>query len=935
MRLKRTLIFALAGLLAAALIILLTPLIMASGLRFWAQRVANREGLQLQIERIDAPLLGPVTVENLRIEGVPGHPFQVNCTARHLEFDLSLEGILTGSRRPLRGFNIDGLTVDIRRNPGAADPSKRMPWPIFARLQADAFHFSAVNLHLENGITRLDVRDGILTGSELDAGIFSAREIAITSPGFGQTFANLRGATSWQESRLSIGALVLVRGLDIDTITIDLSRIAESRVGMEVNLDAFGGKIRVRVSSDDRDGKRVWDVAGNGSGVSLARMSDALEWESRASGSLHASKFTFRGELNDLRNATAALWAEVSGLTWRDRTADTVMIGASLYNREIQVEQLYIKQRNNQLTFSGEFGWPEKLSDWMQPAFHGDISASINDLGDFARLFGWSPSDFAGKLTASGNVSARERKLEGRLSVSGTSLVVFRSPIESLEIKLGLEDSHLQIEQVDLRQQEDFFHGEGDFALTGDRAYTATAQASVADLANYSGFIPSRFLPFALAGPLAVEWKGRGANGADSGSWHARGRNLHAVEDRLLPVDAEVAADYSPESIFFREFHLWNQRADLGMFVTVAKNYLHIQDVRLTLNGRPRLEGNAYLPWSLAKWLGGAPCLAALSADPFSDVDLSVDALDLAELAAAVKTKPDVSGQANGRIQFSGTPASLQGQTELHLHDFVWDASPPLSADLELQLALGMARIKANMAAKGSEPLRVEGNLPFRLEKRDPDYALISDGPLSATINFPAIFLGTLPSYLSRGVFTGGILSGNIAIADSVQHPLVTGGVSLVDGKTLRGPTLSAGTTFKGRTAAIDFVHLRESVALGAAQDAEPNFLSLDVSARGELDFSDVDDISLRVLPVAPVAVTAPGPGECVSRVEFAAGLPSLLPSRQAQELSFGGNIFTGQLRMSLPSANPVDPPDVFPFCQDNSESGKTVTLRVTPAFNP
>lgn len=934
MRLKRSLIFAVASSLAVGtvLAVLFSPFLVANSLRVWAQRMAAQEGLQIQIERIDAPLFRPVTVQNLRIESPPGHQFQINCVARHLEFDLSLAGILTGSRRPLRAFKIEGLTVDMRRNPTATQPAKRMPWPIFARLQADAFNFSGVNLHLENGITRVDVRDGLLTGSELDAGIFTAREIAIASPVFGRTLSNLRGATSWQESRLSIGALDLLRGLDVDTITIDLSRIAESRVGMEVNLDAFGGKIRARISSDDRDGRRVWDVAGNGSGVSLAKMSDALEWESRASGSLHASKFTFRGEMNDLRNATASVWAEVSGLTWRDRTTDTVMIGASLYNREIQVEQLYIKQRNNQLTLSGECGWPEKLSDWMQPAFRGDISASINDLGDFARLFGWSPSDFAGKLAASGNVSAREGKLGGRLSVSGNSLVLFRSPIQSLEIRLGLEDSRLKIEQLELRQNEDFFRGEGDFALTGDRSYTATAQTSVADLANYAGFIPSRIVPFPLGGPLAAEWKGRGADGSGSGTWHASGHNLRIAGDILVPFDAELAADYSPESLFFREFHLWNQRADLNAFITVAKNYFHAQDLRLTLNGHPRLEGNVYLPSSAAKWRGGASLLATLSSDPFFDADLSVDGLDFAELAAAVKTKQDMTGQVNARIQLSGTPASLQGRSEIHLRDFVLDAAPALTADVELQLALGMANIKASAFAKGSEPLRIDGTLPVGLEKRDADYAITSDGPLSATIGFPAVFLGKLPSYISRGFFTGGILSGNIAIADSVQHPLITGGISIVDGKTLRGPTLSAGTTFKGRTAAIDFVHLRETVPLPSNRNPS---LSLDVSARGELDFADLDDVSLRVVPVAPIDVTTPGTGECVSGVEFAAGLPGLFSSRQAQEVSFGGNVFTRQFRMSLPSANPVDPPDVFLFCRDSAESGKTVTLRVTPAFNP
>src|ERR1700738_2138203 len=101
-----------------------------------------------------------------------------------------------------------------------------------------------------------------------------------------------------------------------------------------------------------------------------------------------------------------------------------------------------------------------------------------------------------------------------------------------------------------------------------------------------------------VAGSLAAEWKGRGANGDDSGTWHARGNNLRVAGDTLVPFEAELAADYSPESIFFRDFHLWNQRADLAAFVTVAKNYLHAQDVRLALNGRPRVEGNISLPLS-------------------------------------------------------------------------------------------------------------------------------------------------------------------------------------------------------------------------------------------------------------------------------------------------------------------------------------------------
>src|SRR5205814_157431 len=112
----------------------------------------------------------------------------------------------------------------------------------------------------------------------------------------------------------------------------------------------------------------------------------------------------------------------------------------------------------------------------------------------------------------------------------------------------------------------------------------------------------------------------------------------------LVPFDVELEADYSPENIFFRQFHFWNQHADLSAFVGVAKNYFQVQDLRFELNGHSRLSGNVFLPISAAKIRENSSWLASLSADPFFDVDLTLDALDIAEFAGAVKTKPDLSG---------------------------------------------------------------------------------------------------------------------------------------------------------------------------------------------------------------------------------------------------------------------------------------------------
>jgi autotransporter translocation and assembly factor TamB len=926
MRARRLLLISAAALLIAFLLaVCFAPLIVAGGLRVWAQRAAHREGLHLELGEIRAPFLRPVVIRNLRLRSEPGQPFQIDCTAPRVELGLNLSGIFSGSKRPLRDLQVDGLTLVIHRDAAATATTGHAPWSILENLLADRFKLSGVNLRAENGLTTVDVRDGTLTGSELESGALTAREITISAPWFQKTFSNLRGATSWQENRLSLGALSLIRGLDIDTISIDLSQIGNSRLGMEVSIDAFGGKIRGRISSDDRDGKRIWDVAGNGSGISFAQMSDALEWNNRASGSLHASKFTFRGEMNDLRHATASLWAELSGLTWRDRTADTVMIGASLYNREVQVEQLYIKQRNNELTLTGEFGWPDKLTDEFKPAFRGDLSASINDLGEFARLFGWSPPDFAGQLSASGSVNAHEGKLGGQVSITGNSLVLFRSPIESLEIKLELEESRVAVTQFELRQTGDFFHGEGSFALTGDHSYAGAFQTSVAEIANYRGFIPQQFLPFPLEGSVSAEWKGRGTNNSGSGTFQARGRKVRVADGPLLPFEAELQADYSPQTIFFRQLHFWNEHAELSAFVNVTKDYFQVQELELKLNTHPRLQGNFFVPLSVRKLRETSSWLAALSPDPFFDIDLTLDALDLAELAAAVKTRNDLAGQANGQLQLSGTPASLQGKTEFHLRDFVVDNSPALTIDLDASLALGMASAKANAVVRASDPVKFEGSVPLQLAKRDADYVLAANGPLSATVSFPAIFLAKLPSYLSRGIFTRGILSGNLNLSDSVQTPLVTGSVNLVDGQLLRGPSLSAAMTFKGRDAVIDFAHVKEHNA--------------DISARGEINFQNLSELRLRVLPNVslsePVGLSA---GDCVSSVAFYIS-PAALLSGSVPQINLTGNFSGAGWTISLSHERSADQdeadrtasPQTFRLCRD----GKTLSLGLAPALLP
>ena len=68
MRLRRpVLIFAATLLVASILVVCFAPLLVAGGLRWWAQRAANREGLRLELGEIEAPFLHPAIIRNLRL----------------------------------------------------------------------------------------------------------------------------------------------------------------------------------------------------------------------------------------------------------------------------------------------------------------------------------------------------------------------------------------------------------------------------------------------------------------------------------------------------------------------------------------------------------------------------------------------------------------------------------------------------------------------------------------------------------------------------------------------------------------------------------------------------------------------------------------------------------------------------------------------------
>ena len=504
--------------LVALAAVLLAPIAVSNAVRLWVGWFARQEGFVATIDGVDAPFLRPVVIRQIHLKSARDDAVRVDVTVLDARVVLNLKHIfLHLSGRDIRGISIRELHAELHRtNPNVQALSER-GWTTLHRLLPETLSIAKLETRVENGPSLILLRNASLSVSETEPGRFTAAELMITSPWVRQTFSQLRGATHWEGNRLTLAGLTLTHGLDLQAATLDFARLGNRRMGLQFDVDAFGGKLRANISHEWHSPHSNWKIAAGAADLSLAQISEALGFADRINGLLHASNFTFRGNLAEPDRATASLWGELTGLTWRDRTAEALMLGAALYNRKIELQQVYIRQKSNQFTLSGDAALPATSAEWLRPDFRGNISASINQLGEFLALFGANSADFAGKISIQGSMNTHARDFGGSLAIEGASLTFFKYDIDSFRADVTLKPSELEIERFDLVRKKDSLSGEGRIDLSPEHKYSGTLDAWTNDLRDYVSTVLGSSRQ--KAGAIPLEFQAT----IDSSQWDTRG----------------------------------------------------------------------------------------------------------------------------------------------------------------------------------------------------------------------------------------------------------------------------------------------------------------------------------------------------------------------------------------------------------------------------
>jgi hypothetical protein len=493
---------------------LAAPFVVGRAVRVWIWWKARQENLTVKFDGIQAPFLGPVTLRGLHITSPLNLAYRIDIAAKEVVLQLNFRRLFFRTRdRALRNLSASDVRVEIRRN-DKGEPLPEDAWSTWQKLLPDAANFQRTSVRIENGPTVVLVRGATVSIAEIESGRFAIDEFTVASPLVRQTFAHLKGATQWQDERLTFAGISLTRGLDLEFASVDLAHLSKDRVGIEAELDAFGGKLRGNVTDEWRAQHSTWTVAASASDISLAQTAEAVGLADRVAGRIRAAKFTYRGEAGDPAHATASLWSEMTAPAWRNRQADVVMLGAAYYNRQIDVQQLYVKQRRNQLTLNGQAPWPDTWSDWLSADYHANVSAAINDVADFASLFGGRRDQFSGAIGINGAIDSHARKISGEVSAGGKAMKLFGSPVNEFQLKLNIAAGVADIADFHLQRNDDFIRVQGKIDLLGQQGLRGTVELGVANLADY---FPASLPSAPLRG--RVDFYGRSASfdGAELG----------------------------------------------------------------------------------------------------------------------------------------------------------------------------------------------------------------------------------------------------------------------------------------------------------------------------------------------------------------------------------------------------------------------------------
>jgi hypothetical protein len=251
-----------------------------------------------------------------------------------------------------------------------------------------------------------------------------------------------------------------------------------------------------------------------------------------------------------------------------------------------------------------------------------------------------------------------------------------------------------------------------------------------------------------------------------------------------------------------------------------------------------------------------------------------------------------------------------------------------IPVDVQATITSSNWDVRGIIRVPDSSAISFTGNFPLRIGT---DWNAFQLAPLDFTFDFPSVFLAKAPQLFHPPLFRDGILSGSISVSETLQDPRIVGDVQLVNGK-LSGAgwtpfnfvEASGRIAFTGNRASVEFLNI-------ASKEA-------DLSLRGEIDFDEINNVTVRISAATPIFDLTSQQMDCVNKIKIAPAVLTLAPA--VSEFEFCGGLFQSDWTVILHESGDLqslamsDPDGVarnFPLCLGASPEEKILLLGAFP----
>ncbi len=604
-------------LLVLAVASLFVPAVFQVALRALIKVEAWQHHSRVEIAEVEGSFYEPVRLQHTRwtFTSRAGSVARVAIDEAEAEFDWRALLPWTGGRwfQRLALTGVEGkmeIPVVIKRDPSTPVAVPRLEtvlppwWPTPSDITADD-----VDLTIVTGGNTIQIEESQWVLSESRSGFLKASQIVVKQPWLNRTFRGVHGTTALHSSKVLIANLELDPELLVTRASVDLTKIATGVLGLDLEADAFEGNFRIQ--ADTLPGEREVKVSSTStfSNINVASLATFLGLSDAAGGRIESGTFKFDGALGDLPHSYCSLRCNARNFQWESRQLDSLIFGAELFNQNVKIYELELRQGRNELSLSGELGLPRGQTPWWQNEFALNIAARVENLTDLSALLLPDFQYAAGRATIDGSIRGKDQQFHGQLIVSGSDITWRKAPIQELHAALRLNGNELQLATLDLINREDYVHGRGVINIVGPKQYWGELRASVQDLATYSSLLQKPLVPEPLAGGAVVNWSGEGSADRYSGTFFSRlqkVRSLGKTGAQLHPVNAELEGVYAPGALQFSRFAVSDDNSSFSAKVQIGKQSVSLTEIQLKQGMETRLDGDAVLPLDLwSAWPGG------------------------------------------------------------------------------------------------------------------------------------------------------------------------------------------------------------------------------------------------------------------------------------------------------------------------------------------